>query len=149
VWVIKAPSSPTASVNFHLDEYSADVPASASDNMTPITAFRHLNFEEVPEEINETTLPPLPDTGHIRALTNELYPVMVARHAPYPGSRMSCSRKNCHTTSPLYSCSDCFHQIWYCKDCILEAHINNPFHHIQEWNEVYHCRVVSGTKPAG
>jgi hypothetical protein len=108
---------------------------------TPTAAFRKLKFEEVFEEIDDSTSNSLPDMTQIEALANELYPIMVARHSPLPDSLKSCSKMHCTATSPLYSCSDCFHPAWYCKECLLVAHENNPFHQIHEWNENDQCKV--------
>jgi hypothetical protein len=108
---------------------------------TPTAAFRKLKFEDVFEGIDHSTSGPLPDLSQIEALTNELYPIMIARHSPLPGTLKSCSKDHCSASLPLYSCSDCFHPAWYCKECILAAHKNNPFHKIHLWNENDQCKV--------
>jgi hypothetical protein len=83
---------------------------------------------------------PLPDINGIEALANQLYPLLIARHAPCPGSLGQCAECKCGVTEEFFSCTDCFTLHWYCKTCIVKLHSHNPFHRVHKWNKDLQCK---------
>ncbi|KAJ7856412.1 hypothetical protein B0H13DRAFT_1902671 [Mycena leptocephala] len=47
----------------------------------------------------------------------------------------------CGTRTPEFRCSDCFGDILYCAECIVNTHCENPLHRIAKWHGYYFVKV--------
>ncbi|KAI0346486.1 hypothetical protein BDW22DRAFT_1462017 [Trametopsis cervina] len=64
---------------------------------------------------------------------HSIYRELLGIHAG-PSPDDGCSR--CHASSgSLYRCSDCFRRRAMCKACIVNDHLDNPLHIVEEWTE--------------
>jgi hypothetical protein len=50
-----------------------------------------------------------------------------------PPTTLSCS--TCGSLQARFRCTDCYGPNWQCQGCLLNCHINHPFHRPQEWKD--------------
>jgi hypothetical protein len=101
-------------------------------------SFKSLKFEQVSPVKGTLRSFSIPDSSAIEALVDKLYPQLLSRHAPCPGSLDQCAE--CNIGEAQYSCSDCFTLQWYCKACIVKMHSCNPFHRVHRWSKEQKCK---------
>jgi hypothetical protein len=136
-------------VNFHLEDQCFNLPGLPNILETSVNSFKDLKFEEADPFENTSEGPNLPDISAIEKLTNEIYPLMLARHAPCPGTLDQCAGCCCNSTESLYSCSDCFTLLWYCQNCIVAMHQYNPLHQVRKWSKEFQCKESIGLADLG
>jgi hypothetical protein len=131
-----------STVNFYLEDECQHAQSAGSSGIledSPQLSFKDLRFEEI-DSFYETSEPPSPDTSTIESVANSLYPLLLARHAPCPGTLGQCAECSCKNTKVLYSCSDCITLLWFCKACIVKLHTMNPLHQVHSWNKKLQCK---------
>jgi hypothetical protein len=63
------------------------------------------------------------------------YPQVQAQHAPRT-EVLRCFTEGCSVpATSFYTCLDCFFQDWFCKECMVAKHKNNPLHAIKRWKD--------------
>lgn len=78
-----------------------------------------------------------PDYNDIRELCDRYYSHILKQYVPTSRHMENCSNSSCNTQNkvPFYACTCCFNRQWFCKECIVTNHKNNPFHRIKKWDE--------------
>lgn len=94
-------------------------------------------YNHAPEFIDAPETRIDPDYSNIEEICDRYYPHILKQHIPALNHRENCSNCDCNlgNEKPCYTCTCCFKQQWFCKECIVRNHRNNPFHRIKEWNE--------------
>lgn len=74
-----------------------------------------------------------PSTEELQRHILTFYPHLLAHHAPRIPT-IICRTVGCSSQGPFYTCNECFFSKWYCKDCLIKRHEDNPLHEIATWN---------------
>jgi hypothetical protein len=88
----------------------------------------------------------VPDLSNIKRTCNRYYPHIIKHHAPSSARIDRCAKYGCDSepNGPWYHCTSCFASGWFCRECIVSVHTNNPFHRLEEWcQEEMMCKSVA------
>ena len=80
-----------------------------------------------------------PSLADVRKQCGLFYPQILAHNAPVSIPKR-CNTVGCVRAGPdFYTCIDCFGSQWFCQECIVLRHGENPLHRIKTWNTYYNC----------
>ena len=108
-----------------------------------------INHVKQQDHIAQTPPEELPCLDKVKETCNLYYPQILAHHAPRPAI-LTCSTVGCiRRVDSYYMCQDCFYSQWYCKDCIVQIHEDNPLHYIKTWDVQAQCMVSARLRDLG
>jgi hypothetical protein len=87
-----------------------------------------------------------PDYSKVKQTCDRYFPHIIKLHAPSCNKTAQCSETGCcaELSGHSYRCRTCFSSKWYCRDCIVSTHHDNPLHRIEKWSdEEMMCTSVS------
>ncbi|KAF8430758.1 hypothetical protein L210DRAFT_3614605 [Boletus edulis BED1] len=98
-----------------------------------ITAFESSAVQEIPE-------PPTISDSHVDPWDEIPYDQPTIQCDDTPTVK---SKQRQKTPGPVYRCKDCFTLDFFCQDCIVRSHINQPFHRVESLG----LRIQLGHRP--
>jgi hypothetical protein len=79
-----------------------------------------------------------PSLARVKDICKLYYPQMLAHHAPR-SREFKCNTVGCTRSGSFYMCEDCIGSSWYCQNCTVSKHTENPLHRLKRWDDVQNC----------
>ena len=85
----------------------------------------------------------LPDVVEIQRKVDRYYPYLVGRYVPASRLALQCATVGCiQEQGDYYACMTCCSGRWFCRDCMVARHRNNPYHHVEKWDTTKGCKTA-------